>query len=232
MKDMLVLFDIDGTLVHVAEEVAFAGAFRQLYGDGVDVSWPSDITASDTSFIAAVVERATGRRAAADELDEVVRCFVAHLERGIVSGALSLRAVAGAAGFVATCVRRAPIAVATGCVEPSARLKLRHAGLEPFFACGGFSTGERRRSEIVARAIRAAERHYDRRFAPAQVVSIGDGPWDVEAARDLGLRFIGINESERGRARLRRAGARLVLQDYADTAAMLRAVEGSHGVVD
>jgi len=222
---MLILFDIDGTLVHVAEEVAFASAFRELYGKGVDVSWPKDITASDTSFMAAVVERATGRQATADDVATVAACFVDHLEKGILSGALPLRAVSGASEFVATCAEVTSVAVATGCVEPSARLKLRHAGLGHHFPCGGFSTGERRRAEIVQRAIGAAERHYRRRFAPSQIVSIGDGPWDVEAARELGLRFVGINEDERGRARLARAGARVVLQDYTDSEAIRRAID-------
>jgi len=224
VKEMLILFDVDGTLVHVAEEVAFASAFRELYGEGVDVSWPEDITASDTSFMAAVVERATGRQATPDDLATVAARFVDHLGKGILSGALSVRAVAGASEFVAACADVSSVAVATGCVEPSARLKLRHAGLDHHFPCGGFSTGEQRRSEIVLRAIEAAERHYRRRFVSSRIVSLGDGPWDVEAARELGLRFIGINESERGRARLARAGARVVLRDYADAAAIRRAI--------
>jgi phosphoglycolate phosphatase len=226
MNDWLLLFDIDGTLVQVAEEAAFTRTFRHLYGEDIDVSWPTDVTASDMSYIAAVVARAVGRPATEAEVARVIDRFVEHLEQGIVSGIAPIRPVAGAPAFVAECAAVVPVAIATGCVEPSARVKLRHAQLEHHFPCGGFSTRETRRSEIVLRAIAAAERHYERRFAPSRIVSFGDGPWDVEAARELGLRFIGINESERGRARLARAGATVVLTDFADSAAVWAAVNG------
>ncbi|MBI4514247.1 MAG: HAD family hydrolase [Deltaproteobacteria bacterium] len=224
MTELLLLFDIDGTLLQVAEEVAFAQAFREQYGDAVDARWPADVTVSDTNFIAAVIARTPGRAATDGEVANVIARFVHHLEHGVASGALPLRLVAGAAEFVAACAAVAPVAIATGCVEPSARLKLHHAGLARYFACGGFSTREQRRAEIVGRAIAAATQHYGRIFAPSQIVSFGDGPWDVEAAQELGLRFVGINESERGRARLARVGATVVLADYTDPAAIWAAL--------
>jgi len=223
----LLLFDIDGTLVHVAEEIAFVRAFAELYGDGVDASWPEGITASDTSFIAGVIRRALGRAATDAEIARAAACFVAHLEDTVASGLTPVRPVAGAVDFVARCTAVAPVAVATGCVEPSARVKLRHAGLAQHFPCGGYSTRETRRVEIVDRAIAAAEAHYNRRFAREVVISFGDGPWDVEAARELGLRFVGINQSARGRARLERAGATIVLKDFTDRDALARILADS-----
>ncbi|MBI1815802.1 MAG: HAD family hydrolase [Deltaproteobacteria bacterium] len=225
MNDTLLLFDIDGTLIHVAEEIAYVQAFRELYGAAIDASWPPNVTASDTSYIGAVIARALGRTATAEEIAHVVTRFVTHLERTIVTGVAPVRRLAGAAEFVAACAQTAPVAIATGCVEPSARVKLRYAELEHLFPCGGFSTSETRRADIVQRAIAVAERHYGRRFAPAHIVSFGDGVWDVEAARELGLRFVGINESERGRQRLAAAGAEVVVRDFTDAAAIWRIIK-------
>jgi phosphoglycolate phosphatase-like HAD superfamily hydrolase len=215
LRDALVLFDIDGTLLHVAEEIAFVRAFHELYGDGVDASWPEQATASDCGYIRVVLSRTLRRPATDAEVDQLAARFVAHLEETVTSGIAPVRPVRGAAEFVAACAAGAPIGIATGCIEPSARLKLRHAQLDHHFPCGGYSLRETRRAEIVARAITAAERYYGRRFAPERVVSIGDGVWDVEVARELGLRFIGINERSRGRERLRQAGAEVVLDDFA-----------------
>jgi len=224
MNDLLLLFDIDGTLLHVAEEIAFVRAFQDLYGDGVDVSWPEATTASDTSFVAAVIARATGCTATDAQVAEVLARFVAHLEQTVVSGLTPVQAVAGAKEFVMQCAASASVAIATGCVEPSARVKLRHAQLDDHFPCGGFSARETRRAEIVERAIAAAQRHYGRRFAPVDVVSFGDRSWDIEAARELGLRFVGINRSRRGRDQLRRDGATVVLSDFTDPAAIWNAI--------
>ncbi|HUI27328.1 MAG TPA: HAD family hydrolase [Candidatus Kryptonia bacterium] len=229
MNDLLLLFDIDGTLLHVAEEVAFARAFQDLYGDGVDVSWPEAVTASDTSFVAAVIARAVGRTATDAEVAAVLARFVAHLEHTVASGLTPIRPVAGAKEFVAHCATTAPIAIATGCVEPSARVKLRHAQLDEHFPCGGFSVRETRRADIVQRAIAAAEEYYGRRFAPADVVSFGDRSWDVEAARELGLRFVGVSQSQRGRDRLRRDGAAVVLSDFIDHAEIWNAIAALRG---
>jgi phosphoglycolate phosphatase len=219
----LLLFDIDGTLLHVAEEAAFARAFRELCGDDVDLSWPVDAAVSDISFISAVLQRAIGRVPSEGEIAAATDLFVRYLEEGITGGLLPVRTVRGAGGFLRACAGSA-VAIATGCVEPSARVKLRQAGFEGYFPCGGFSIGERRRAEILMRAIAAAEGQYDRRFAPADIVSFGDGPWDVQAAREAGVRFIGINESDHGRDRLRRAGASLVVSDFTDAAAIERAL--------
>jgi phosphoglycolate phosphatase-like HAD superfamily hydrolase len=109
-------------------------------------------------------------------------------------------------------------------VEGSARAKLAAAGLATTFPVGGFSHRERSRAEIIERAIAAAARHYRRTFELRRTVYFGDGPWDVAAAREAGIGFVGINELERGRARLRAAGAEHVFADYTDGAAIEAAV--------
>ncbi|MND01844.1 hypothetical protein D3C83_209970 [compost metagenome] len=50
----------------------------------------------------------------------------------------------------------------------------------------------------------------------------GDGPWDVASAREAGIDFIGINQTERGRGRLHAAGATHVFGDFTEVAAILR----------
>jgi phosphoglycolate phosphatase-like HAD superfamily hydrolase len=217
---LVCLFDVDGTLVHVAEELAFAQAFREQCGATVDLSFSPGLLVSDTAYIHDVLTRSYGRAAAAAEIDALVARFVAALDALTTSGDAPVRAVAGAHAFLEVLAPHAPVALSTGCVEPSARLKLRRVGLEAAFRCGGFSSAERSRADIVRRAIAAAEQTYATRFERA--VLFGDGPWDIESAREAGIAFVGINEHERGRARLRAAGAEHVFADFTDAAAILR----------
>ena len=219
---LLCLFDVDGTLVHVAEELAFAQAFREQCGPAVDLSFTPGLVVSDTAYVHDVLTRAYRRPAAEGEIAALVARFIALLDRFAASGEAPVRAVAGAKAFVDALGARAALALSTGCVEPSARLKLRLARLERGFPCGGFSTGERSRAEIVRRAIAAAELCYATGFE--RVVLFGDGPWDLTSACDAGIEFIGINEQERGRARLCEAGAENVFGDFTMVEDILRVV--------
>jgi phosphoglycolate phosphatase-like HAD superfamily hydrolase len=217
---LLCLFDIDGTLVEVAEEVAFAHAFREHCGRDVDLSFSPGLLVSDSAYIHDVLTRSYRRPATAAEISALVDRFVAALDSLTASGTTPVRVVAGAHAFVDALVARAPVALSTGCVESSARLKLRRAGLDRAFPCGGFSSDERSRADIVRRAIAAAEHCYATRFD--RTVLFGDGPWDVASAHEAQIDFIGINQAERGRQRLHAAGAAHVFTDFTDGAAILR----------
>jgi phosphoglycolate phosphatase-like HAD superfamily hydrolase len=216
---LLCLFDVDGTLVHVAEDQAFAQAFREHCGPTVDLSFTPGLLVSDSAYIHDVLGRSYGRRAEATEIDALVTRFVALLEAFTESGQTPVRAIAGANAFIDALRPRVPVALSTGCVEPSARLKLRRVGLDHAFPCGGFSSSERCRADIVRRAIAAAEQCYAARFD--RTVLFGDGTWDLESASEAGIEFIGINEQESGRARLRDGGATHVFADYSDSARLL-----------
>src|SRR5262245_50859557 len=97
---VLCLFDVDGTLVHVAEEVAFAQAFQEQCGPQVDLSFTPGLVVSDTAYIDDVLARAYGRAAAASEIEALVVRFVALLDAFTTSGQTPVRPVAGAAAFV------------------------------------------------------------------------------------------------------------------------------------
>jgi len=220
MNETLVLFDIDGTLVHVAEEVAFARALMEHCGTAVDLGFAADMVISDDGYVRGVLRRA-GLAHGDAEVDAALARFVSHLRAAIDGAELPVRPIAGAAALLGALRGRAALALATGCVEPSGRAKLAAAGLDAHFPCGGFSRREQARAEILSRAIAAAAAHYGRGFAPDAVVYVGDGTWDVDAARQLGIRFVGVNEQAAGRERLRAAGAAVVFEDYRDPAPVI-----------
>jgi phosphoglycolate phosphatase-like HAD superfamily hydrolase len=54
-----------------------------------------------------------------------------------------------------------------------------------------------------------------------RVVSVGDGLWDVRAARNLGFSFLGVGRGADAEL-LRAAGASHVLEDFTDYGLLLR----------
>jgi phosphoglycolate phosphatase-like HAD superfamily hydrolase len=111
--------------------------------------------------------------------------------------------------------------IATGCWRPSARLKLRAAGIDMHDALIACADDAASRTEIVTLSRERATAFYGCEFS--RVVSIGDGTWDVETAAALGLPFVGIGRGERA-ARLRSVGAAVVLEDYSDLDAFTNAL--------
>ena len=107
------------------------------------------------------------------------------------------------------------VAFATGCWEASARLKLTRSFIEVRDCCLVACDSEPDRVAILRSAMRHA--------APRErVLYVGDGPWDVQAARRLQLPFVGIDHDDSGR--LRGLGVGTVLRDFRDYRAFLAAV--------
>jgi len=221
----LILFDVDGTLVHVAEELAFARALHEHCGGPVDLGFAADMVISDDGYVRGVLRRA-GLTHGDGDVDAALARFVSHLRSALAAAELTVRPVAGASALVEALDGRAALALATGCVEPSARVKLAAVGLDAAFPCGGFSQRERARADIVVRAIAAAAAHYGRTFGSGDIVYVGDGPWDVVAAREAGARFVGVNEHATGRERLLAAGAEVVFEDFRDVAQVTTSLLG------
>ena len=214
---MLLIFDIDGTLLEVDEARAFRRVFREQYGYVPEFSWEGCRPATDVGITRHVLSRFLGRDASIAEVESVLDRFVVHLDEMTRTGEVAVREVEGASSFLGR-LRRAGVstAVATGCIEPSARLKLARAGLDSFFPCGAFCRGTEERSQILMRAVQAAAKHYERVFSPSEVVYFGDGLWDVEAVSEVGMRFVGVAPTPEREQALRGAGATTIIRSYLD----------------
>ncbi|MEE2777051.1 MAG: hypothetical protein VYE73_09870 [Acidobacteriota bacterium] len=105
-------------------------------------------------------------------------------------------------------------ALATGSWSASARLKLRAAGLQ----LGGLplatSDDAISRAGIFEVAVAlAANRNGGAGLD--RVVSVGDGVWDVETARQLGVPFVGVTADAYG-GTLEELGAEVLSADFLD----------------
>ncbi len=226
---MLLLFDIDGTLL-----IRAAGAHREALHDAVREVHRVDIpdafveTAgrTDLSIMRSILTLAGVDARAIDDgtqarCEAAVTAYARRCEadlRGTVApGVPETLATLAAAGHT--------IALVTGNLEPIARLKLRRAGLGEWFADGpgGFGSDHEDRSELPALARRrAAERRDGPGAAPvprSQAVVIGDTPLDIACARADGVRCVAVSTGQHRAADL--GGADAVIDAMAQLSAVL-----------
>ena len=111
-------------------------------------------------------------------------------------------------------------AIATGAWRASALLKIRCAGLnidELPIATGDDSPS---REGILQAAFERA-RSIHGLPSTCDVVAVGDGVWDLRAAKAMGWRFLGVGQGKQAET-LSSAGAGQVVEDFTDVERVLR----------
>ncbi len=231
---MLVLWDIDGTLVSAAgvgREV-FAEAFRVVMGRdpaGVDGRMVAMAGRTDheiaLEFLA--VHGVTDGEAYLPAFTDALAAATDARAQWLAEHG---HALPGAEAALAA-LRREPGVVQsllTGNIEPNAVVKLAAFGLDSYvdFEVGGYGSDGRHRASLVEVARRKARAKYGTVFDPSTTVLVGDTPLDVAAGRQGGSRVVAVATGPFDTGELRAAGADAVLPDLRDTAAVLRAVLG------
>ena len=227
---LLVLWDVDGTLVDTAPHgrEAFLDAFRELVGRAPG-HVPSMSGRTDTE-IALELLSLNGVEDAEPKVpgfcEALARALAAREEAIRADGRVlpgareAIAALAGADGVVQSLL--------TGNIEPNAALKLCALGLGDGLdlEVGGYGSDEAHRPSLVAVARARAAAKYGVDVAPGDAVLIGDTPLDVAAAREGGARSVAVASGHTERDELEAARPDAVLADLQDTAALVAAVRG------
>ncbi len=209
---MLILLDIDGTLLHGsprAHAEALVGAMVEVHGISLGIG---DVAAirpggrTDREIVRLVLSAAGTGRAEVDRGMEAVMAGAAT--RYPAAQADSPPRAAPDAALALERLARAGVTLAllTGNLEPIARAKMAHVGLAGFFPAGegAFGSDHERRDELVPVAI-ARARAASRCAEPAVVV--GDTPRDVACARAGGARCVAVTTGPHPAAELADADA-------------------------
>ena len=211
---MLLLFDIDGTLLLRAADAhrdAIHEALRTVHGvtnpprRGLEVAGRTDADIARNLLVAAGITAAQ-----IDERADDVRIAACEAYARLVPDDLSAHVAPGMKALLARLAQRddTKLALVTGNYEPIARLKLRAAGIGRFFerGQGGFGSDHEDRAMLPQIARRRAGDD-DGPWPRAQTAVIGDTPRDIACARADGVRVVGIASGPYGPDDLRQADA-------------------------
>lgn len=230
----LVLWNIDLTLVDVAQvtRAAYADAFRQVTGRPLVQLAPMAGKSESEIFFESLALNGGDPRdpegaedllpAFTEALGSAFRSRRSMLtEQGrLLPGAReALTALATVRGTVQT--------VLTGSIRPNAIEKLRAFGLDRYVdvEVGGYGSEVYPKGTLLMQARGRAAGKYHVDFSAGTSVYIADSPRDVEAARIGGAQVLAVASGRATTRELREAGADRVLDDLANTAAVIRAVE-------
>ncbi|PTX96681.1 HAD family hydrolase [Opitutus sp. ER46] len=114
----------------------------------------------------------------------------------------------------------------TGNLKRGAELKLVHYGLWQHFPFGAFADDSELRDELGPWAVRRAQEHHRAQFAPANVWIIGDTQHDIACGKVIGARTLAVATGGHTLDQLRQHEPTVVLENLADTAAVLKLLAG------
>jgi phosphoglycolate phosphatase-like HAD superfamily hydrolase len=211
-KPIVVLFDVDETLVHTGGSGArsWKVAFDTLYGIPADIGEHTAAGETDPAVARETFNAVLGREPSDDELDQVYVQYLLHLAEDIVAsegyrmlpGVEQCLAGLGQAGML--------LGLVSGAMEGAARTKLIPANLNRFFLFGAYGSDSPDRAELTGIAIEKAARLH-KGLIPAQVFVVGDTPRDIEAAQKAGAVSVGVATGHYSVSDLAKAGADHVL---------------------
>jgi phosphoglycolate phosphatase-like HAD superfamily hydrolase len=190
----LVLFDIDGTLVHTggAGTKAFAKTFASIFGlrhgaDRMKFAGRTDVSLVREFFqIHAVPE-------SPENFQRFFENYVFWLEH-IVAQSTGGECV-GISGFIAglLALPQPPmLGLLTGNIRLGAEIKLRRFGLWDFFVMGGFADDHEDRNHIAVAALQRGRRVLDAHLQPQEIVVVGDTPFDVRCGKFIGAKTLAV----------------------------------------
>lgn len=212
----LILFDIDGTLVRCGPQIGpiFVESLKEVYGGFERPKGYNFSGKTDPRIVLDMVAHLGWERAKVlERLPEMQRVYFEQLERQLDPARMKL--LAGVEMLLERLASRGDVmqALLTGNWQRSAEIKLAPFGLGRFFPFGAFGDDGVSRRELVPAALERAHQATGRRFAPEEVLIVGDSELDVDCAHASGVRCVAVTTGFTSAERLRAAGADWVFED-------------------
>lgn len=227
MPRKLILFDIDGTLLHTqgaGRRAIHAALLAELGAVG-----HGDVRFDGKTDPQIVRELLRGHPDAGDDgrIAAVCRRYVELLESELNAPHARPTVYPGALPLLDLLEGRgdAVLGLLTGNVVEGARLKLRAAGIAPDrFRVGAFGSDHADRSCLPAIAAARAAALFARVPRGDEVVIVGDTPSDMTCGRAIGARAIGVATGSYTSDELAAAGAFAVFADLGEPELVARAI--------
>lgn len=222
---MLILFDVDGTLLR-SRGVGLKSmqeAIEQLHGISVDPSTLDTGGRLDHHLFRELLQLA-GLPDDQESIQHLQRVYIERMQHhfSIDTWAAPLD---GAQTLVQAVHEQDDLcsAVLTGNIEETCWLKVRDAGFRrEWFDFGVFGDEGLHRRDLPRVALRRYQQLRGTTLDPQRVVVIGDTPHDVDCALHSGCRVIAVTTGKSSREDLEQSGAHLVVDSLTDVEELLR----------
>lgn len=190
---MVVLFDIDGTLLqgHGVGRAAVHRAIERVHGRFVDTAAVEFSGKTDPAIFreiaALLLEDADGA-----SVSDLVRAYEEEMHRSLPTARVD--ALPGAVEAVErTRAAGVPTGLLTGNLRPMAFGKVARIGLgEAHFPFGAYGCDDEDRNALPVVAARRAAAHLGRDVAHETLVVVGDTPRDIACARAVGAMAVAV----------------------------------------
>lgn len=191
----LIIFDIDGTLTNTnqVDSIFFEKAILEsLPILSFDNQWHNYKYATSTGLLTEIIQSNLNRDPNPDEIETIKEKFISQLENAFTINKMYCSPIDGAQFIFESLFQLGwDIGIATGCWEKEAVLKLKTADIPYQDIPIAHSDDHMVREEIISIAIKRAKDHYKKSFY-SKIIYVGDKMWDKNAARNIGIGFIGV----------------------------------------
>src|SRR2546429_4274337 len=222
MQKRLLLFDIDGTLIHAAGAgvESLKLALMERFGTKDDLQDIEIAGMTDSGIVISILNKheipVTNENMAAF-LDSYVHFLSFELPRragNLLPGVLELLEKLKARPNLV-------LALLTGNVSRGAQLKLEHYGVWHFFEFGAFADDHQGRNQLGSFALARAKEKHGREFSAAEIDVIGDTPRDIACGKALGARTVAVATGRWSRDGLAKYQPDFLIDDLSDVATII-----------
>jgi len=190
---MLILFDIDGTLVDTggAGLRALQEASERIFGHSGP---PLDLAGSTDLGVVAHIYKYFGQVPTEEEIAAYFATYLERLEWHLDAGNFPGCILEGVPELLEALVKQPAITLGllTGNTAAGAAAKMRHFGLDGFFAFGAHGCDHADRNQLGPIAQQRATLQTGRVFSSERTLVIGDTPKDIACAHAIGARCLAV----------------------------------------
>jgi len=215
----LVLFDIDGTLLSIAERElnVFGLALERVFETAGPIEDYSFAGKTDHQIAFELLSGA-GRAASQIEsgLPDLKECYLEMLDEMLDTSGMAV--LPGVIELLDQLAKDSAVVLGlqTGNWEAAAEMKLSRFGLARYFVVGAFGDGQLDRNTLPPLARDRAEQRVGGRISSSHTVIVGDTALDIACARTWHMASVGVATGSTSQLELRSAGADLVVPTLAD----------------
>ena len=210
---LAVLFDVDGCLITTggAGTKSWRYAFDRLHGIPADIGQFTEAGMTDPDVGRQTFIRVIGRDPTEHEMGRLLGAYLERLTVGVDQSA-GYRVMPGVETLLPQLVDAGLLlGIVSGALEAAVHIKLGRAGLNRYFAVGGYGSDSADRAELTRIAITRCGRLHGHALDPARVIVVGDTPRDIEAGRAVGAVTVGVATGRYSMQQLEAAGADVAL---------------------